>query len=462
MVEQMLLSGAGGSYPAFGSSDTLEMLSKGLDAGSGVDAGAFTGGRALTRESLDATLVNVLWNQDQAKLYQRVKKTNIRSVVHQWDLRTDVGATDGVFVDETDDGTEATQTISRQYTQAKYMQTLRKVSLQAKESDMIEDAIALEKEGGALVIIKIIEQTMFNGRSANLAEQFDGLDAQILASNVIDLRGADATAALFEDQVNEASGLIAENYGQGTTQFSSVPVMRDFQRSLADRIRVPAGPQAYGASPFAKYPTTFGELEQLWDVFIREGGAPVASVLTASAPATPTVGVPSVGAKTGSLFAASDVGTYYYQVVGMNKFGDSVASAAQSAAVAAAGDGVTLAVTNGSPAAVAYKVYRSKKGAADGSDCRYAFTVPVTGSPMNIVDLNTDLPGTSSSYILTLDAVYNAIEWLSFIGLMKFDLFSATAAVFPFLMLSYGALAVKKPQQHVRIKNISPSNLGWY
>ena len=40
--------------------DGLALLQKALQAGSGVDAAAFSGGRALIPESLDSTLVSVL------------------------------------------------------------------------------------------------------------------------------------------------------------------------------------------------------------------------------------------------------------------------------------------------------------------------------------------------------------------------------------------------------------------
>jgi len=91
------------------------------------------------------------------------------------------------------------------------------------------------------------------------------------------------------------------------------------------------------------------------------------------------------------------------------------------------------------------------------------FTVALanlTGS--NIIDENSYLPGTSSVYILNLNPVYNAIEWVQFLPMMKFDLYPTNAAVYPFLMLLFGALALKKPNQHIRIKNVSPSTLGWF
>src|SRR6056297_808866 len=92
-------------YPAnfvghgdFGNVDVLENLQKALEAGTGVDAGSFTGGRALIPESLENTLVNVLWSQDEARLFQRIKKKPIASPVHQWDKRSAVGNSDGAWV----------------------------------------------------------------------------------------------------------------------------------------------------------------------------------------------------------------------------------------------------------------------------------------------------------------------------------------------------------------------------
>ena len=61
-----------------------------------------------------------------------------------------------------------------------------------------------------------------------------------------------------------------------------------------------------------------------------------------------------------------------------------------------------------------------------------------------------------------MEPMYDAIEWAQFLPLMKFDLYPTNAAVYPFLMLLFGSLALKKPVNHVRIKNISYSGLGWF
>lgn len=442
--------------------ESMEMLMKALEAGSGVDAGSFTDGRALIPESLDQTLVNILHTQQDAVLFQRLKKQPIKSPVHQWNVRDEVGADDGSWVPEGGDSEEADQEIARQYETAKYLQTLRKVTLQASISNMIENAMTIEQNAGTLWIIRNVEKALFYGDEDNNPYEPNGLIAQIPATNVIDVRGASADSATFENAVNESTRTIREAFGRGNFMLMSPKVMEDFQRLVRDRLRFAPGMGGQAAYVFDRYPTTFGELEIKEDVFLTEGAVPAASSLTSKVPGQPTIGEPTVSTPGTGLFTAADAGTYSYKVVPVNRYGDGVASANdETNAPVAATNIVTIAVTAGAGATpTAYKLYRAKVGTT--ADWRYVKTVPYTGSPMNIVDNNSDLPGTSSAFILTMDPVYDAIEWFQFLPLMKFDLYPTNAAVYPFLMLLFGALALKKPVQHIRIKNISPSGLGWF
>ncbi len=443
-------------------SETLQMLTKALQAGTGVDAGAFTGGRALIPESLEQTLVNILHTQDEAVLFKALKKTTIKSPVHQWDERSEVGADDGAWVPEGGDSVEADQTIARKYITMKYLQTLRKLTLQAQISNMIEDAMALEKNAGTLWLIRNIEKGLIYGNSDYVAEQPNGLIKLIPTSNVVDMRGGDATSGSFEDVINESCRIIRESYGKASLMLTSTMVMQDVQKLLRDRIRFEAG-RTEGTSVFSKYPTPFGTPELKEDIFVKEGDVPAASSLSSQRPGAPTIG--SVTTPTGgadSKFAAGDAGQYVYKIVAVNRYGDSVATAEEIVAGVVAGDKVVIPVTEGSPVGTAYKVYRSKLAGATGAVVKYAFTVKHTGSPMDVEDYNSFLPGCSDSFILTMTSLYDAIEWAQFLPMMKFDLYPTNAAVIPFLMLLFGALALKKPVQHIRIKNIAPASLGWF
>jgi len=443
--------------------ETLELLQKALSAGSGVDAGSMTGGRALIPESMDNTLVNVLHSTDEARLFQALKKKPIKSPVHQWDERSEVGADDGAWVPEGGDSEEADQTIARKYKTAKYLQTLRKVTLQASISNMIENAMVLEQNAGALWVIRNVEKGLIYGDSSFVTEQPDGLIAQIPATNVLDARGSSADSSTFEDQIGEGARQIRDNYGKAGLMLCSTMVMEDVQKLLRDRIRFEAG-NTQGSSVFTKYPTPFGTPELKDDIFIKEGNIPVPSGLSAKRPDACTLGSITTPANTtaGPGFTAGTIGAYAYKVVAVNRYGDSVASAEALSTGMVAGDMNTFTITKGTTTPTAYKIYRSVKGGVTGAEVRYMETIAYTGSPQTYEDGDANLPGCSDAFLLTMDSVYDAIEWFQFLPMMKFDLYPTNAAVYPFLMLLFGALALKKPKQHIRIKNVAPSGLGWF
>lgn len=454
---------------AKGNQDMLESLSKALSAGVGTDTSAFTGGRALIPESLDTTLVNVLWKQDEAKLFKALKKIPVKSPVHQWTRRTGVGDEDGAWVAEGGDSIEKDTDIERTFTTMKYLQTLRKVTLQATIANMIEDAMTVEKSSGTLWIIKQIERALFYGNSDMVSEEPDGLQKLIVdrvatdPENIIDLRGKDATTVDFENAISEGARVIRQKFGLATDLYTSLKVMEDVQQLLRDRLRFPAGggggEVTLPAMVFEKYPTPFGTPTLQPDLFILEGEVPRTSAV-AGAPSQITISL-AAGAHASSEFIAADNGTYYYQVAAVNKFGQALVSAEQSQAVVA-GERVVISITEGATKGTCFFVFRSKKDAGASATKYFAYKVARTGADPDIYDTNSDLPGTSQSYILGMQAIYNAIEWQQFLPLMKFDLYPTNAAVYPFLMLLFGALGLKKPEQHVMIKNISPRGLGWF
>lgn len=443
-----------------GNVETLQELTKALEAGSGIDPAGFGTGRALIPESLENTLVNVLWSQDEARLFQRIKKQPIQSPVHQWNKRSAVGGRDGAWVPEGGASIEADQTIDRVYATAKYLQTLRKATLQATLSNMIENAMTVEQNAGALWIIREVEKAMFYGNDTFFPEQPKGIKQQA-TSNVLDARGASADSATVEKLINDGSRQIRDQYGKATTMMVSTIVMQDVQNLLKDRIRFSGG-ENLGTGIFREYPTPFGNLELVDDVFIKEGTTPSASSLTSQRPGAITINS-STAAGTGSQFAAADAGDYYYRIAGVNRYGEGPSTATGTAVTVAAGEEVTFDVDAASPAPTAYALYRSQKDASNADDCRFVgYFAYGTGSGDTFDDVNANLPGTSDIFILTMDQVYDAIEWFQFLPLMKFDLYPTNEAVYPFLMLLFGALALKKEEQHAYIKNVAPSGLGWF
>jgi hypothetical protein len=441
---------------------SLENLQKALTAGDGVDASGFTGGRALIPESLEKTLVNVLHSQDEAVLFKALKKTPIKGPVHQWNYRDEVGADDGAWVPEGGDSEDTDQDIQRKYMTAKYLQTRRQVTLQAASSNMLENAMAIEQNAGMLWLIRNAEKGLVYGNSTHNQYEPDGLIAQIPSTHVIDMRGGNATSSEFEDKMNESCRQIRDYFGKASLMLTSTMVMQDVQELLRDRIRFEAG-NTQGNSVFTDYPTPFGTPTLKEDVFIKEGLTPSASSLSAKRLDAPTLGTESTPASdTGYSFGAADAGEYVYKVVAVNRYGDSVASSELVVTGVADGDMVQFTITKPTGTPTAYKIYRSKKDAGTGAEVRYMETIVYTGAAQVYKDDNTELPGCSDAFILTMDKVYDAIEWFQFLPAMKFDLYPTNAAVYPFLMLLFGGLALKKPVQHIRIKNIAPKSLDWF
>lgn len=445
----------------------MEMLQKALEAGGGVDASSFTGGRALIPESIDTTLVSVLWSQDEAKLFKALKRNSIKGPVHQWNKRTEVGDEDGAWVSEGGESYEKDQTIARKFVETKYLQTLRKLTLQAMSANTLEDAEAIEKEAGSLWIVKQVERALFEGDSDIIPEQFDGLKKIIPNTNVIDLRGSDLiTSGAGEDSFGEAARIIRDNYGKVSHAYMPTFLMEDVQKLLRDRLRVPAGEGSnnLGAYIFKKYPTPFGTFDLEDDLFIRTNNeAKRPSSITAKRPDQVSIAVIRQAVTGGkvSQFVAGDAGDYYYQVIAYSKYGDAVVSTAVQVLNVVAGDEVKITITDGATVGVGFKVYRSKKDATDGTDCRYAFDIKRTGASQEVFDVNADLPNTMSLYMLNLLPVYKAMEWEQWLPMMKFQLYPTNAAVNPFLMLLFGALGLKKEEQQVRIKNIAYSRDKW-
>ncbi|KKL71685.1 hypothetical protein LCGC14_2092470, partial [marine sediment metagenome] len=343
---------------------------------------------------------------------------------------------------------------------------------------------------GTLWIIKEIEKKLFFGDSAMISTEPDGMEKLIVDNigtdpeNVIDLRGKDATSIKMEDAIGEAARVIRQKFGIVTDFYTSLKTMEDIQKLLRDRLRFPAGGGGGDQTTvpnlvFDKYPTTFGTPMLQPDLFILEGEAPRTSSISAGIPSQVSISN-AAGSHASSEFLAADAGTYYYSVAAVNKFGQGLVSA-EASQVVAVGDRVTITITEGGTDGTCFFIFRNKKDAGSsatvgtsffifrnkkdaGSSATKLFMKKVvrTGDDPDVYDTNSDLPGTSKGFMLGMNPMYNAIEWEQFLPLMKFDLYPTNAAVYPFLMLLFGALGLKKPEQHVMIKNISPSNLGWF
>jgi hypothetical protein len=448
-------------YNGFGVSPftDVEALNKALTAGTGTDHATFTNGRSLIVESLEETLMTTTYSAQDVVLFKKLKQNPIYAVVDEWVEKSDYGSRYGMASGETELPGSRDSSYARKVGQAKFYRVRREISHVMTLMRGMIDAEAEEQVDGTMLLIRALEETSFNGNASIIAEEFDGLRTLIPAGSTIDQRGP-----LDEAVMQNAAEKIRENYGVPTDLFLSLKNQIDVDRILENKHRIaipmmggPGGGLTAGA-PIEKYRTSFGTFDLNPDVFLtEENQAPTVAIGTA--PTAPT-NVTAATAGTTSSFAAADAGSYYYGVSSFNKAGESAVFILASPIAVAATQTVTLTVTAGAagvaPAITGLKIYRGKVGGAS-TDMLLIDTVAYTGTGQTYADNNLNLPGASDVYLLNLNPNSRAISWQQLLPLMKLPL-AITGPSIPFLLMIYGYLRVTKPKQHVRIKNVRPSD----
>jgi hypothetical protein len=157
-----------------------------------------------------------------------------------------------------------------------------------------------------------------------------------------------------------------------------------------------------------------------------------------------------------SLFGLADVGTWRYKVSSVNRFGESAASAGSSAAVAAAGDYITLTITNNadsSDVTTGYNIYRTPVVNGVLGTEQFMFQVPrVAASATTVfVDKNRYLPNTSKAYLKQMNL--QALSFRQLAPMMKIPLATIALSI-RWAMLLYGMPIVYATRKFVIFDNV--------
>jgi hypothetical protein len=454
-----------GAEPGFGSE---EMLIKALSAGVGTNAATFTGGRALQPEDCETTLVNVMReDQDDFKLMNTLKKTPVKSTVHQFNLRLDVGDEDSGFVEEGGVAPDNSQDIRRATRDMKYIQKRGEVTEQAIVADTFEPAFEAEKIACTLSTLRTAEKYCFHGDSAVVPKQFDGLIAQIKAApsakrNIYDLRGRsirDEGEGIFTRMAEN----IADQGGAANKVFYPLILGDDIQALCRDRLRFGTEDERM-AAVFKTYPTLYGSLSIAEDAgpdkmfkpkgVIKPGGIVGKAGSFPNKPASVTLSAAAATSGT-SRFLASDGGNYTYLVYAINEYGISEGTSPSAAVAVAAGDAVNIAITpNAVNSGTGFIICRSIKGGTAvmemvriGRDEQNTATV--------YIDLNEDLPGTAEMLFITEKKMQAVAEFLQFLPLRLYRMYPTDRLVTPFIMALWGSPSLKAPHWCGVVKNIA-------
>lgn len=459
-----------------------------LDAKAGL-----TGIPAIRMESLDGTLRATVAQEENLTLFKRLKISNTKSSIFEFATKTNHGGAIGnSFHGEADDIRSAVANYDRQLIKVKYLMERAEISVVAELQGVVgEDAKAQENASATMRLLMTNELALFHGDSTINLLEYDGIEAILRqkfgGKYIYDLDGSSDTEVLFQQYYQAAQDVTGPGGGWGgriTDAYFPPVIQTDLDLYLAPQWRVPldaSGPKSvdYGA-PVAGIKTSFGKpiaLNHSW--FIKHGENPYIAAplsvkvgdgpLPETAAAAPTLAAAPVtaatvtGASQVSKFTGTRNGTYYYGVSTITDKGEGLLSAIQSATVAVGG-AIDLTITPaGGVNPVGYVLYRSKQSPATAptaADLREFKRIQANGTnPVVYRDLNADLPGAASTYLLDLRP--EAVDFVELLSLTTFPLYPTTKPTRPWALLYFGALRLGYAKRHRVIKNYVPKSAIW-
>jgi hypothetical protein len=454
--------GATGTNFGVGSASEVEELNKALTAGYGRGGDMTDGavGSPLRVESLEATLKVTTYSERNIVFWKDIPKLPAFNTVEEFNQLNSYGNSGGYFVPEGTAPQESDSTYARKTVQVKYVGSLRKVTHQMTLVRPAHgDVIALETMNGTREILRTVEESLFTGNSACIAQEWDGFEKQFYDGigvenddqNIIDLRGEH----LSEAALGDAARVIIDNYGFPTAMYLGYETMQDLNNLFLPKERISLNAANPGMAGFAlqQFMTAGGAYAFRPSVFLKPGELAPEAGIGAAASLPSTSGVTAAAAAGASSGAASLIpaGTFKYAVVLENRFGKT-AKIETANVTPTAGQQVTVTVSGLSGnTATSMRVYRST-GLAGTGPLKFMKRVPVAaGATATFVDKNFDLPGTSKAYLMQVD-----LDVMSFKQLAPFTKIPL-ATIDPsirWMQLLYGTPALYAPRKMVVIKNV--------
>jgi len=463
----------------FGSSGFIwtdpEEFMKSVTSGYETNISGLTGGQAIQLQSIEDALLATVQEERHFVAFNELSKSNATASIDEYVTQTTIGgAMGGTYNDETGEIAEAEGDYNRKFLKIKYLMTMASVSVVQANTKTVVDTVANQTKNAIMRLLTDAEWGIFNGDSACVPQEFDGLEALIragaTADHIIDLRGAEFSAAAVE--FIQAQQLVTgqDNFGGITDAYLSNQAAAGLDQKLDGGFRVNLNSQAQKVAvgaPVSQIVTRWGNITPKADVFLREGDMPFAArssrhaaLVTASGLVAPTSVAGVAAANASSQFLTAHAGAYYYGAEASSKKGRSLITKSSAVSVVA-GDGVTVTVTGADGGLeTCYWLYRSRRNGTNATaDFREMLRVPKSGAGAVYVDCNQNIPGTSKGFGLTKKP--DAVALRRLLPLTKFPLATVNRPIIPWAHLLFLALRVSKPQQHVVWTNILPAGQTW-
>jgi hypothetical protein len=459
----------------------------------GTDISALTGGGSFRIENMDAVLASATVKQEHFKFLKRLlpNRRNSWSVIDQMVVKTDIGSyigsanSDEIGASQVERQGEYRRLITKLGTyfsrRSVSIVTAIQATLQARQGVVDFSAVDEEDLNSALELSVTLEYDLFFGNQFENPLATNGLIPTVMTDapdNVTDLWGEPLKS---HAPYSELAGKICDfgSWGHPSLAFMSGKVKKDLDDNLEVGYRVnldkDAGSVQTGVLVRGMHYSSVAAADGMLDfdpsAFLNEDMMPIAgtpagaAMINGGGPLTVT-GVAAANPlskftnKITGLYTWTVGGNYMYAVEahGVGK----VSLPTLTAAIAVVqGDAVTLTITPSATNDEAYyRVYRSRRdGSAAFNDFRFIGMIKKNlGGVTTFVDLNTVLPGSSYSPILTMDP--GSIRWIQMLPMTKIP-FALTSLAYRWGCFLVGALRTSLPKHHGVIKNIIPLTARW-
>jgi len=415
------------SVPVAESFEEIQALLKAMEASEGVtDVSQLTGAGALQPQSLEASVVSLLFDQSYFKVLNRIHREPESSTLAQYNVRTSYGRRNrGGFVGQSENSRQADPSFKRRTADIKYIRELWSVSSVLSATKTVTDT-ELEAVDAALMRgMETAERAFFFGNPAMVGEEWKGLEATLAEQSnssqlIIDMRGDFISESVLKEaarRIASATGLANDfymSYGIQTgfdNMLTGANAQRYVQNMAGDVLNFDLGHSINGfRSTFSKdgrlnfIPSFFLDHENSGIPMIEDqNGNLVEGSTSDMAPSTPIVTVsaiaPTVPGSKWKASGAAPAGAYGYRVYAENRFGSSKATVPVTATVAANGSiELTIKETSSVNMATAYTILRET--ASGNGEYREMTRVArnIAGDTV-YADLNDDIPGTSKAFM---------------------------------------------------------------
>lgn len=459
----------------------IENLNKAITAGYG-GAGKptdLTYGGVLQAESLEATLKSVTFDMKNLKMWPAISVDKAYNLFEQYNRLISYGSDSAPYIGEGGAPIEEDSTYVRDGQKIVFFGTRRKVSHQMTlVRTTVGDIVAQQAKEGTMHLLKNVEREMYWGH-AHFINRLDGSNTgspadlpqnSIAMSGVLqqlkkgdsdvlmrsgDFEGyGDAQSiaqdlggnVIAQDDIERLAVIALENFGSPSELHIEPAALSAFVKQFYPQFRSAPGlsSQTVGYD-VSKMTTTAGAIDFKPNLFLRPRAGARALSVSALAPQPGAFAVASAATGSGSALAA---GTYQIKATLVNDAGESI-PVQGAAATIAAGENITLTVTN-MPAGVKYmKVYLSAPGGAVGTE-KFAGNFANAGNTTYVM-AGRKQAGLGEAFLLDMSA--ECMKFKQLAPLSKINFAIVTTAL-EFAIVMYGALFVYTPRFNCLFENV--------